>query len=141
MEKSMNHHPVFQPILNTSLPHGFRYIRLVRARDHQYPEGDNKIAYIMIAPLDSESRIDAELYRKHREACRVVRRRPGQEDSLGHLVHGPGRGWRFHYDLATGAPDEAGNHFDDQRFEPDEYVSVREADGLNIYRVVSVLPL
>jgi hypothetical protein len=43
--------------------------------------------------------------------------------------------------LATGAPDEAGNHFDDQRFEPDEYVSVREADGLNIYRVVSVLPL
>lgn len=133
--------PAFKPIRNTSLPRGFRYIRLERARDHGHPRGDNEIAYIMIAPLDWESRIDAELYRKNKEACRVVRRRPGHEDNLGHLVHGAGGSWRFHYDLTAEAPDDIGNHFADQRFEPDEYVSVREADGLNIYRVVSVLPL
>ena len=77
----------------------------------------------------------------YQEACRIVRRRPGREDCLGHLVHGPGGSWRFRYDLAAGAPDETGNHFENQRFEPDEYISVREADGLNVYRVASVVPL
>lgn len=133
--------PAFKPIRNTSLPRSFRYIRLERARDQHDPEGDSNTAYIMIAPLDSGSRIDAELYREHREACRVARRRPDHEDCLGHLVHGPGGSWRLHYDLAAGAPDETGNHFENQRFEPDEYVSIREADGLNVYRVVSVVPL
>ena len=134
-------HAAFKPILNTQLPHGFRYIRLERARDHVHHEGDDKIAYIMIVPLDAESRIDTELYRKHKETCRVVRRRPDNEDSLGHLVHGPGGSWRFHYDLAGATPDETGSHFDADRFEPGEYVSVHEADGQNVYRIVSVVPL
>lgn len=133
--------PAFKPILNTELPHGFRYIRFERARDHAHPEGDNKTAYIMIAPLDAESRIDAELARKHKDACRVVRRRPDREDDLGHLAHGPGGSWQFHYDLAGSNPDETGSHFEADRFEPGEYVSVHEADGLNVYRIVSVLPL
>jgi hypothetical protein len=92
-------HAAFKPIPNTLLPHGFCYIRLERARDRVHHEGDDKIAYIMIVPLDAESRIDTELYRKHRETCRVVRRRLDNEDSLGHLVHEPGGSWRFHYDL------------------------------------------
>lgn len=133
--------PAFSPIRNTALPRGFRYIRLERARDHHHPDGDSNTAYVMIAPLDAGSRIDSELYRKHRDACRVVRKRPNEEDSLGHLVHGPGGSWRFHYDLTTTSPDETGSHFDDERFEPGEYVSVQEATGLNLYRVASVLPL
>jgi hypothetical protein len=134
-------HPAFTPIRNTELPHSFRYIRLERARDRDHPEGDRQTAYIMIAPLDTESRINAELYRKYKEACRVVRKRPNEEDGLGHLVHGSGGSWRFHYDLTAGTPDETGSHFDDERFELGEYVSVQEADGLNIYRVTSILPL
>jgi hypothetical protein len=59
---------------------------------------------------------------------------------VGHL-HGPGGSWRFHYDIAGSTPDETGSHFDDERFEPGEYVSVHEADGINVYRIVSVLPL
>jgi hypothetical protein len=131
----------FKPIRNTALPHSFRYVRLERARDHNHPTGDSDTAYVMIVPLDAESRIDPELFRKHREACRVVRKRPNEEDSLGHLVHGPGGSWRFHYDLTAETPDETGSHFDDEKFESGEYVSVQESDGLNIYRVVSVLPL
>ena len=134
-------HPAFRPIRNTSLPHGFRYIRLERARDQHHPGGDSNIAYIMIAPLDADAHIDAEVYRKHKEACRIVRRRPDHEDCLGHLAHGPGGSWRFHYDLTADAPDETASHFDDARFEPGEYVSVQETDGINVYRVVSVLPL
>ena len=134
-------HPSFKPIRNTALPHEFRYIRLERARDENHPEGDNKNAYVLIAPLDADSRIDTELYHKHRDACRVVRKRQSADDSLGHLVHNRGGSWRFHYDVTTGIPDEAGSHFDDARFELGEYVSVREADGLSSYRVVLVVPL
>jgi len=134
-------HPAFVSLRNTSLPREFRYIRLERARDHDHPEGDSKTTYILIAPLDAESRIDAEAWRQHKDACRVVRKRPDGEDNLGHLVHGPGGSWRFHYDVAGNTSDESGYHFGGEKFEPGEYLSVREADGVNLYRVVSVLPL
>jgi hypothetical protein len=133
--------PAFVPIRNTSLPHTFRYIRLERGRDHDHPDGDSQTAYIMIAPLDLQSRIDVDTWREHREACRVVRKRPGGDDNLGHLVHGPGESWRFHYDVSRTTPDETGYHFSDEKFEPGEYLSIREDDGLNLYRVISVLPL
>jgi hypothetical protein len=133
--------PAFAPLRNTSLPRDFRYIRLERARDHDHPEGDSKTAYIMIAPIDTESRIDADTWRKHKEACRVVRKRPDRDDNLGHLVHGSDGSWRFHYDVAGPSADETGCHLAEERFEPGEYLSIREADGMNVYRVVSVLPL
>lgn len=134
-------YPAFAPIRNTSLPREFRYIRLERARDHDHPEGDRKTAYIMIAPLDGNSQIDADIWRDHKEACRVVRKRPDGEDHLGHLVHGSGGSWRFHYDVAGTTPDETGYHFKDEKFELGEYLSICEADGISSYRVVSVLPL
>lgn len=134
-------HPAFVPLRNTSLPHTFRYIRLERARDRDHPEGDSKTAYIMIAPLDAQSRIDVDAWRKHKEACRIVRKRPGGDDNLGHLVHGPGGSWRFHYDVSRTTFDESGYHFGNEKFDPGEYLSIREADGVNLYRVASVLPL
>ena len=51
----------FKPLQNTSLPHSFRRIRLERAREHSHPEGASAIAYIIVAPLDTASRIDAEV--------------------------------------------------------------------------------
>jgi hypothetical protein len=134
-------HPTFVPLRNTSLPHTFRNIRLERARDHDHPDGDSRIAYIMIAPLDADARIDVETWRDHKEACRVVRKRPDGDDNLGHLVHGPNGSWRFHYDVSRTTSDESGYHFDGEKFEPGEYLSIGEADGVNIYRVASVLPL
>jgi hypothetical protein len=134
-------HPAFAPIRNTALPHAFRCIRLERARDHGHPEGDSKTAYILIAPLDADLRIDTALWRAHKEACRVVRRRPGAEDSLGHLVRGPGGSWRLHYDVSGKTPDETGYHFADEHFEAGEYISIHEADGIDVYRVASVNPL
>lgn len=133
--------PAFRPLQNTALPHSFRVIRLGRAREHDHPEGAPAIGYIIVAPLDAASRIDVETWKTHREACRVVRQRPAEDDQLGHLVHGPGGSWRFHYDVAGTAADDAGHHFGDERFTLGEYVSVREADGMHPYRVVAVTPL
>ena len=106
-----------KPILNASLPAQFRQFRLALAREPGHPEGDAEVAYIIVAPLDSEDRIDAGLWREHRDACRVVRQRPDQQDKHGHLVHRPGGGWAFHYDDGeTSLPDEVGYHFADERF-------------------------
>ena len=125
-------HP--KPILNATLPAQFRQIRIELAREPGHPEGDTGFAYVIIAPLDSDNRIDPALLRERREACRVVRLRPDKADEHGHLVHGGG-GWAFHY---ANVPDEVGFHFADERFVPDEYVSIDEGGKMHTYRVVSV---
>lgn len=125
-------HP--KPILNASLPAQFRQIRIELAREPDHPEGDTGFAYVIVAPLDANDRIDPKLWREHREACRITRFRPDQDDRHGHLVH-RGGGWAFHY---AGTPDEVGFHFADERFVPGEYVSINEGAKMHTYRVVSV---
>ena len=106
------------PILGSSLPRAFRKIRLELARERGHPEGDSHIAYTLIAPLDAASRIDAETWKEHRDAARVVRQRRHEPDKSGHLV-------RY--------------RFADERFTAGEYVSVVEDDGKpHVYKVVSV---
>jgi hypothetical protein len=129
-------HP--KPILNTSLPAQFREIRIELARGPGHPEGDTDVAYVIVAPLGSNDRIEPALWREYREACRIARLRPGQEDRLGHLVHRQGGGWAFHYNATAKLPDEVGFHFADERFAPGEYVSINENGKMRTYRVVSV---
>jgi hypothetical protein len=127
-----------KPILNASLPAQFRQIRIELAREPGHPEGDSAVAYVIIAPLDADDRIDPMLWRDHREACRIARLRPGQQDNHGRLVHRQGGSWAFHYDAGANAPDEVGFHFADQRFETGEYVTINEGGKMHTYRVVSV---
>ncbi|MBR1282912.1 hypothetical protein JQ597_12760 [Bradyrhizobium sp. AUGA SZCCT0177] len=130
--------PQLKPILNASLPAQFRQIRIVLAREPGHPEGDNDVAYIFVAPVDAEGRIDPKLWRSHREACRVSRQRPNEQDQFGHLVHRSGNGWGFHYDGEASLPDDVGFHFADERFVVGEYVSVNERGKMHTYRVTTV---
>jgi hypothetical protein len=127
-----------EPILNASLPAQFRQIRLALARERGHPEGDMEVGYIIVAPLDSEDRIDAKLWREHRDACRIVRQRPDGQDQHGQLVRRQGGVWAFHYAGKTGLPDEVGYHFAHERFTVGEYVSISENDKMHTYRVTSV---
>jgi hypothetical protein len=124
-----------------ALPRSFRKIRLELAREKGHPAGSAGRGYIIVAPLDLERRFDARAWKEHRDACRVVRFRSGEDDDIGHLVHRPSGSWAFRYDIRGDEDDEAGYHFDDERFEIGEYVSVREADTTHTYRVVSVEPV
>jgi hypothetical protein len=124
-------------IRNTDLPPHFRQIRLELAREAGHPEGAANIAYVIVAPLDAQDRIDAALWKSHREACRVARQRPGAPDQHGHLVHRPGGSWAFRYD-GDPASDEVGHHFGDERFVTGEYVSLREDGAMHTFRVVGV---
>jgi hypothetical protein len=127
-----------KPILNTSLPAQFRQIRIQLAREPDHPEGDSGVAYVIVAPLDADDRIDRTLWREHREACRITRLRPDKEGAHGYLIHRQGGGWAFHYDAVANIPDELGFHFADERFVPGEYVSINEDRKMHTYRVASV---
>ena len=130
--------PEFKAILNASLPAQFRQIRIVLAREPGHPQGDDEIAYIFVAPVDIDGRIDPKLWKQHREACRVARLRPNLPDQHGHLVHQPGGAWKFHYEGEANLPDEGGYHFSDERFVVGEYVSLNERGKMHTYRVTTV---
>jgi hypothetical protein len=129
--------PKRKPILNAYLPPQFRQIRIVLAREPGHPDGDDEVAYIFVAPLDVEGRIDLKLWRAHREACRVARQRPNEADQLGYLVCHAAGAWAFHYDDDANLSDEAGFHFSDERFIVGEYVSISERDKMHTYRVTT----
>jgi hypothetical protein len=123
------------------LPRSFRRVRLELARTPDHPTGDHLLGYEIVAPLDDQGLLDAELWKQHRDHCRVRRFREGEPDEVGHLVHGSGRsGWAFRYDITGDDADEAGYRLSSEKFVVGEYVSIFDADDeeLRAYQVVSV---
>ena len=116
----------------------FRRVRLHLAREPGYPEGSRDIGYELVIPLTSDGKIEPALWKEHRERCRFTHFRPGAESEAGHLVRRPGGSWAFHYDIRGDEDDAAGFRFENERFVPGEYVSIREEDGLHTYIVASV---
>lgn len=123
------------------LPSTFRRIRLELAREKGHPEGDAKIGYTLILPLDQTGRIDTSLWQSHRVYCRVVRFRPDEPDDIGHVVRKAGGAWAFHYDIGGKLADETGRHFSSDRFLIGDYLSIHEEDGLHTFQVASVGPV
>lgn len=122
----------------TELPHAFKEVRLELAREKDHPEGARNFGYVFVAPLDANGQIDADLWARHRDACRVMRFRPNESEEKGHLMHRPGGSWAFRYDISGTDDDEPGYRFKDERFAVGEYVSIREEDVFHTFRVVSV---
>ena len=125
----------------TKLPRAFRKIRLELAREKDHPAGDPRRGYFISVPLDAEHRIDADLWKEYRDNFRGVRFRPDQDDDIGHLIHRPGGTWTLRYDIRGTDEEEAPFHFEYERFEVGEYVSIREADGMHTYQVITVEPV
>lgn len=126
----------------TSLPAQFRRIRLDLARESGHPEGSHATGYELVAPLGEDERLSPELWRKHKDNCRVRRFREGEDDHIGRLARRPGGAWYFDYDPDSGSDDEAGHRLGDERFVTGEYVSIADEHGrMHTYRVVSVQPI
>jgi hypothetical protein len=128
----------------TQLPHVLKRIRLELARSKEFPVGSPRHGYEFVAPLDADGHIDAALWRKYRDHCRV-RRFWGDDEEVGRLVHKPGGAeharWVFYYGEAAADDDESGYRFGEHVFRPGEYVSIRNGDGeLHTFHVVSVEP-
>ena len=63
-----------------TLPHTLKRIRLHLARSKEFPEGSSSRGYEFVAPIDAKGHIDLELWRQHREHCRVRRFWNGEPD-------------------------------------------------------------
>jgi hypothetical protein len=127
----------------TALPNAFKRIRLNLARSKEFPKGSSRHGYEFVAPLDSNGHIDAQLWKQHRDHCRVRRFWEGEEDEHGLLVHQPGgKGhgrWVFDYDQTADTDDESGYCFGAHVFRPGEYVSIRNEEGeMHTFQVVTV---
>lgn len=116
-------------------------IRLELARSPQFPEGSARHGYEFIAPLDADGRLDRASWATCRDACRVRRFWPGQDDEHGHLVHHHGDHWAFRYDEMVDLSEEPIFRFEHHRFVPGEYLGITEHDGVQrTFRVVRVEP-
>ena len=128
----------------TVLPHVLKRIRLNLARSKEHPSGSSRHGYEFVAPLDHSGHIDPELWRRHREHCRVRRFWEGEPDEVGYVVHRPGgpehARWVFDYGDADDE-EEAGFRFAAHAFRPGEYVSIRDEEAHSYtFQVVSVEP-
>ena len=119
-------------------PKGFSRIRLRLAREHDHPQGSHEHGYDLVIPLDKTGRIDGELWKSHRDLCRVVHYFSDEEHDAGHMVRHPGGQWAFHYDIKGDDKDVTGYHFADERFVVGEYISVIEHNRPHTYRVITV---
>jgi hypothetical protein len=126
-----------------SLPHALKRIRLHLARSKAFPQGSSHHGYEFVAPINANGHIDPDLWRQHREHCRVRRFWNGEPEQVGRLLHKPGGAeharWVFDYDASRTDDDEAGYRFGGHAFAPGEYVSITEDDGdVHTFKVMSV---
>lgn len=125
------------------LPRAFKHIRLELARSKEFPQGSPTHGYEFAAPIDADGHIDATLWHKHRDHCRV-RRFWGDQEEIGLLVHKPGgpehARWVFEYGAKT-HDDEQGYRFAAHRFRPGEYVSISDPTGTHTLAVIAVEPI
>lgn len=126
----------------SKLSEEFWLIRLELAREPGHPAGSRETGYEFVAPLDGQQRLDPDLWKTHRDRCRVRRFHEGEDDQAGRLARRPGGAWYFDYDSARDDDDEAGHRLGDERFVPGEYVSISDDhQRMHTYRVVFVRPL
>lgn len=120
-------------------PPEFHVVKLRLAREKGHPLGDLNQGYDIVMPLDRDDQIIPDLWRKHRDLCRVRRFRRGEEDKHGLLARRPGGSWYLDYDRNDRADDENAFRFNAERFTVGEYVSIREDDDtLRTFQIVSV---
>lgn len=119
-----------------------KQIVLRLARNEATPGGDDRIGYVVIAPLTADGLIDLEAWRANRKQCIVKRFHPDpSEQADGWLTHN-GSKWRFHYDEMHEGDDESGFRLGEHVFRPGEYVTIaHHGEEPLIYRVSDVLPI
>jgi hypothetical protein len=104
-------------------------LRLSRNPDAGFPLGDDRYGYVIVAPLDHDGKIDADVWRANRARCTVRRFSPDEKDIAdGWLSHRNAK-WHIHYDETDEGPDEALDHLADHRLFTGDYVTISNPLG------------
>ena len=94
------------------------------ARNPDFPEGDDRQGYVVVAPLTAQGKIDVNQWRECRAQCTVDRFHPDPDERADGLLTHRGHQWRFHYDEEAEGPDEGGYRLEDHEFRPGAYVTI-----------------
>ncbi len=101
---------------------GLSKISLQLARCREFPEGNPRDGYEIVAPLDETGRLGTEAWHAQRDYCRVRRLAPAGATRHGRLLHraggAGGASWVFDYEDRSEADDEGGSRLDCHRMAP-----------------------
>jgi hypothetical protein len=103
-------------------------LRLGRNPDAGFPDGDDHHGYVLVAPLNADGFLDADLWREKKEHC-TVRRFHQFEPAADGWLRLRGANWFFWYDEEDEGPEEPVFKLGAHRLAPGEYVTIREGDG------------
>jgi hypothetical protein len=117
---------------------GLKRIRLEAARGGEFPEGSPNHGFDLVMPLGADDRIDTEAFERDPLVCSAIRFWGTETDRHGLLIRTADGGFAISFEIGE-ADDEPIHHLGEHRFRAGEYVSVREADGVErTFRVASV---
>lgn len=115
----------------------FRHIRLLLARGAGQLDGNASEGYDLLAPLQTDGKLDAAEWKQKQQHCRVRHFKVGQEDRIGKLRRKPGGQWYFDYEEGD-VDDEPGFRLGDEQFVLGEYVSIARGGKTFTYQVARV---
>ena len=102
------------------------------ARNPGFPAGDDSQGYIITAPLDPDGKLSVAGWPKARDACSVIRFKPGDDrDADGKLMH-RGSHWFIHYDEQDEGDDEPVYRLGDHVLALGSYVTIHESNGCDL---------
>lgn len=117
---------------NARRSHVLQTVTLTLARCREHPNGHPGCGYEIVAPLGTDGRLNAELWRRERNRCRVRRFWVGEPDRSGRLVRRAGgfggATWLIDYDDRTTEDDEPGFRLGGHCLVAGDYVSIRDAE-------------
>jgi len=112
-------------------------LRLGRNPSAGFAEGDDSRGYVIVAPLNSEGKLDAAEWSKTWRQCTVRHFSPDLEQpEEGRLRH-KGERWFFDYDPDDDSDDEPVYKLGDHRLKHGDYVTIHEAGGEDLVYVVT----
>lgn len=118
----------------------FYRVRMVLARNDEFPEGSNAHGYDLVVPLDEAGKLDPVSWKNHTKDCIVHRFWANAEDRRGILRHS-GKNWFIDYDTKTEGDEEPFFKLERHEVKIGEYLSVTEPDGdSHTFRVVTLEP-
>jgi hypothetical protein len=99
-------------------------LRLARNPEAGFPDGSHDRGYVVMAPLDTDHRLDAGLWHKTKDRCTVHRFSPVPGESAEGLLTHRGSHWRFAWDDEDEGPDDDGWNLGTHHLEPLAYVTI-----------------
>lgn len=115
-------------------------VRMVLARNDEFPEGSAAHGYDLVVPLDASGKLDPAAWKNHTKDC-VVRRFWANEDDQKGLLRHAGKSWFIDYDVSREGDEEPFFKLERHEVKVGEYLTVIEADGEpHTFKITSVEP-